>query len=94
VALSCAIMATGLVMAIARGRLRQHDVTPGRIWELVAGGHPSGVMALGLVVLLATPMLRVLLLVAGFAVARDRRFTAVATGVALMLTLAVVLGRA
>jgi uncharacterized membrane protein len=93
VASACLIMAAGLVMALAEGRLRQHGVTPGEVWRLVAGGLPNGVMALGLLVLVATPMLRVLLLAAGFAVARDRRFTAVALGVGAMILLGVLLGR-
>jgi len=94
VAVACLVMAVGLVAAVGRGRLRQHSVTPNEIWGLVAGGHPSGIMALGLVVLVATPMLRVLLLAAGFTVARDWRFAAVAVGVAIMLVLGLVLGGA
>ncbi|HEY7279947.1 MAG TPA: DUF1634 domain-containing protein [Actinomycetota bacterium] len=91
---ACAIMAVGLGLAIGRGRLLAHPVRPGEIWRLLTGAHPSGLMALGLVILLLTPVLRVLLLAAGWAYARDWRFVAVAVGVVCMIVLGVVLGNA
>jgi len=94
VIVACVIMAAGLALAIGRGRLRAHPVRPGEIWRLVMGLHPSGLMALGLVILTVTPVLRVLLLAAGWAYARDWRFVAVAVGVVCMIVLGVLLGSA
>ncbi len=94
VLVACVVMAAGLGLAIGRSRLRAHPVRPGEIWRLVTGVHPSGLMALGLVILTVTPVLRALLLAAGWAYARDWRFVAVALGVVCMIVLGIVLGSA
>lgn len=92
VIVACVLMAAGVALAIGKGRLVAHGVTPGQIWRLVTGGHPSGLMALGLVVLTATPVLRVVLLAAGWAYARDWRFLAVALGVLCAIGVGIALG--
>jgi uncharacterized membrane protein len=89
---ACVLMAAGIAIAIGRQRLVAHGVTPGEIWRLVAGGHPSGLMALGLVILTATPVVRVLLLAAGWSYARDWRFLAVALGVLCAIGIGIALG--
>lgn len=91
--LSSIMMAVGLVLALARARLQQHPVSFRTLGHYLAGGHPSGLMALGLFVLVALPVARVLVLVVQFARERDWRFAAVGSAVFGMLVLAVFLGR-
>jgi uncharacterized membrane protein len=81
------LMATGLVLAFAEGRLEAHAVTLGQIPGMLEHGRPSALMAAGVLVLLATPIARVLLLVVLFARERDFRFAVVAAGVATLLVL-------
>lgn len=92
-AASMALMAIGLTLAVGQARLRSHPVALGEILPFVERGRPSGFMAAGVVVLVATPVVRVLALAVGFAVERDWRFAAIAVAVALILGLGVVVGR-
>jgi len=92
VLVACVLMGAGVAIAIGKGRLVAHGVTPAQIWRLVTGGHPSGLMALGLVILAATPVVRVVLLAAGWAYARDWRFLAVAVGVLCAIGVGIALG--
>jgi len=89
---ACVLMAAGVLLAIGKRRLLAHGVKPGDIWRLLTGGHPSGLMALGLVILTATPVVRVILLAAGWAYARDWRFLAVAIGVLCAIGVGIALG--
>lgn len=93
-ALSMALLALGLALALAEGRLRARPVALGDVVPLIAAGRPSGFMAAGILVLLATPAIRVLALAARFAAEGDRRFAAVAVAVGLVLAFAVGIGRA
>lgn len=88
-----ALIAAGLALAALHGRLVAHPVAVAELPALLRAGRPSGFMALGLLVLLATPILRVLALVASFARDRDWRFAGVALGVALLLLVGILLGR-
>jgi len=92
--LAAALIAVGLALAALHGRLVTHPVSPAEIPSLLGAGRPTGFMALGILVLLATPILRVLFLVVGFALDRDWRFAAVALGVALLLAAGILLGHA
>jgi uncharacterized membrane protein len=93
-ALSMALLAVGLALAATHGRLRADPVGPGEALASLVAGRPSGFMAVGILVLVATPVVRVLALVASFAREGDRRFAAVAAAVALVLAIAVGIGRA
>ncbi len=86
-------MTTGVVLAFAEGRLRAHAVRLLDVPRLVAAGRPSAFMAVGILVLLATPISRVLALILLFAKDRDPRFAVIAGAVAALLTLGVLLGR-
>jgi uncharacterized membrane protein len=92
-AVGLALMATGLILALIEGRLMAHSVTLGQIPDLLAHGRPSAFMAAGVLVLLATPIARVMALMVLFARQDDRRFAVVATVVALLLALGTLLGR-
>ena len=92
--LSAVLIAVGLALAALHGRLVSHPVGVSEIPGLLRAGHPRGFMGLGVLVLLATPILRVLVLIGGFALDRDWRFSAVALGVALLLLTGILLGQA
>jgi uncharacterized membrane protein len=92
--LAAALIAVGLALAALHGRLVTHPVAVRELPGLLRAGRPSGFMALGILVLLATPILRVLSLIGGFALERDWRFAAVALGVALLLGAGILLGHA
>jgi uncharacterized membrane protein len=90
---AAALMALGLFMAVLGGRFTAHPVTFDQVASLLRRGRPSGYMTAGLLVLLATPIARVLALIVGFSIARDWRFVAVATAVAGLLVLGLLVGR-
>lgn len=93
VAIATILMLVGVTMAGFKARLRAHPVRLGQLASRLGQGHPSAFMELGILVLLATPIVRVLLLAVGWSVARDWRFAAVAAAVALLLATGIVLGR-
>lgn len=88
------LMAIGVVLALTEGRLQASAIRLPDVPDLVARGEPAGFMALGILVLLATPLTRVLALVVVFARDRDSRFAVIAGTVVALLTLGVFLGRA
>jgi len=92
--LSAALLVAGLAWALAASRLRRHGVSFRTVLHYLLTGHPSGLMALGLFVLLALPVARVVVLAVDFGRERDWRYMAVALTVLGFLALAVVLGRA
>jgi uncharacterized membrane protein len=87
-------MAIGIALALIEGRSRAHPVGLPDIAHLIVGGHPSGIAALGIAVLVATPAVRVLTLVLSFTREHDVRFALVAATVAIFLAIGVALGRA
>jgi uncharacterized membrane protein len=65
------------------------DVATGvRLW------HGQGIVMLGLLVLILTPILRVAFSIVIFAVERDRRFVTITSAVLLLLLVSFALGRA
>jgi uncharacterized membrane protein len=89
-AISFALMASGFVMKLATGDHRSVSV---RLFELNRSMRTGDrLMALGILVLAATPAFRVLSLVVLWAWERDWRFVAVALVVMLTLVAAVVIG--
>jgi uncharacterized membrane protein len=56
-------------------------------------GRPSGLLALGLLTLIATPIVRVLGAVAAFAHARDWRYAGISLIVLIIVITSVLLGR-
>ncbi|HWO69448.1 MAG TPA: DUF1634 domain-containing protein [Actinomycetota bacterium] len=92
-AASMALMAIGLALAVGEARLRSHPVALAEILPFLAQRRPSGFMAAGVVVLVATPVVRVLALAVGSAMRRDWRLAAIAVAVAVILGLGVAAGR-
>jgi uncharacterized membrane protein len=92
---SVALMAAGLVLVVVRGQTIPSSVTP-------AADLPHGLVAmeaaaylsLGLMVLIATPFVRVMGSIVGFAREGDRRYVLVTSTVFALMCLGVLLGRA
>jgi uncharacterized membrane protein len=85
------LVAAGLLLALLEGDTIARAFTPA---AAVAGhGLPPVLIGSGILVLAATPIVRVLALIGVFARRRDLRFAAVAATVALLLAIGVVLGR-
>ena|SRR5258708_4567185 len=57
------------------------------------GGHPTGIIALGLLVLLATPVVRVAVSIVAFTLEHDWTYAAITTVVLLILLLSFLTGR-
>lgn len=91
--LSSLLLAAGLGWALAASRLQAHPVSFRSLTHSFGSGHPSGIMGLGLMVLLVLPVVRVVVLAIDFARTRDWRYAAVALTVLMLLFLAVYLGR-
>jgi uncharacterized membrane protein len=66
-----------------------HDIAGG-----VAAGRGQAVVALGLLLLVATPILRVAVSMAGFALQRDYAYTAITAAVLIVLLVSFFLGKA
>lgn len=93
VALSGLLLITGLMLSSARGRqIPQGPPPPLRhvIGEAIRGNGVA-FMRLGLIVLMLTPVVRVVVLMLGWALARDYRFALVALMVLGLLSLGVLL---
>jgi uncharacterized membrane protein len=89
--ISVALMAAGLAVQLGSGARHSNAV---RMFELARAPASLGerVMALGILVLAFTPVLRVVALVLLWVKERDWRFVAVALTVAATLALAIALG--
>ena len=75
------------------GRGSAFPHTLGQIVRGVAEGSGQAIMALGLVLLVATPILRVVISMVGFAVQRDHTYTAITAVVLIVLLISFFLGK-
>jgi uncharacterized membrane protein len=94
VALCVALLAAGIVLSVRSGDGLPHDVLSLR--ELADGlprGSPAAFLSLGLLALLASPLLRVVGSLVVFARERDWRYVLVAAGVCGIIAGSVVVGR-
>jgi uncharacterized membrane protein len=103
VILSATIIGAGLALLAAKGtvsgetRLDAAIPYPRNLGALLAGLlalDPASVIMLGLVVLVATPIVRVAVSIAAFAVERDWRYVAVTAIVLTILIAGIALGKA
>jgi uncharacterized membrane protein len=67
--------------------------TLGQVFRGVAAGSGQAVMVLGLCLLVATPILRVAISLAGFVVQRDYTYTAITAVVLIVLLMSFLLGK-
>jgi uncharacterized membrane protein len=75
----------------AEGVVPNHIVV---IYDMIKQGKGQGYVALGLLILIATPVLRVALSVVTFWLEKDRAFVLITAGVLSLLILSLVLGKA
>ncbi|MEO9184543.1 MAG: DUF1634 domain-containing protein [Kofleriaceae bacterium] len=87
---SSALVLTGLILAFATGRYAGHAVPLGAL--LSDSALADRVIAIGLVILALTPVLRVVALIVIWAVERDRRFVVLGLIVAAILAASLVSG--
>jgi len=59
----------------------------------VAAGRGEAIVAVGLLLLIATPILRVAISLVGFALERDRLYAAISAAVLVLLTISFLLGK-
>lgn len=90
-----ALMLAGTALGLAAGDGPPHEVlavssVPGALARL----EPAAYLSLGLIVLIATPFVRVAGSLAVFALERDRRYVLVTAAVLAIMCVSVVLGRA
>jgi uncharacterized membrane protein len=94
VGLCVALMAIGLALAVVQGEGLPHDVVGvPDLLGAAARGEPAAYLTLGLLVLLATPVLRVAGALVVFALERDRRYVLVTAAVLAVMGISVLLGR-
>ncbi len=88
------VLAIGLAVALASGQPRP-DGPPAKLLALLSGViHGQGVpmLDLGIVLLMLTPLLRVIVLAIGWTIRRDLHFALTALTVATLLALSLILG--
>jgi uncharacterized membrane protein len=90
-----ALMGFGLALVPVRGLdLPTTLPAPGAVVEACLELLPAGYLALGLLVIVATPFVRVIGLIIAFALERDGRFVLIAAVVLVMMSVGVLLGQA
>jgi uncharacterized membrane protein len=98
VVLSALVIGIGLVGVLARrGNLAGAVATPSSlaaVWQGILTGNPVAVIMAGLLVLLATPVLRVAVSVVAFALEGDFRYVVITSLVLLILLASFALGKA
>ena len=95
VTLSLGLMLAGLAAGALSGRPLPDEASRlDLVVALALGGDPAGLLSLGLLVLLATPAVRVLVLAYQFARAREWRMLAVTALVLAVLAYSLLTGRA
>ena len=95
VALAVALMAAGLVLGVVDGQgLPSHVVSLADLPSLLGSLDPAAYLSLGLIVLIATPFVRVAGSIVAFAREHDRRYVLITAVVLAVMCVSVVLGRA
>ncbi len=74
-------------------RLQTFPHSPGAVWEGLLGLHPQAFITLGLLLLIATPVLRVAVSVIAFAIERDRLYVVITLLVLAILIASFILGK-
>ncbi|MDN5326612.1 MAG: hypothetical protein PWP41_1308 [Moorella sp. (in: firmicutes)] len=92
---SVVLMLLGMVLLALNPGLAQANVLPvGQVLKLVPHFHPMALIDLGLLVLLLTPLARVIIAGLGFALEGDWLFASIALLVLAVLVISLVVGSA
>jgi uncharacterized membrane protein len=92
VVLSGVLLAAGLAMGMRDGEGPERFATLREMLRAALEGNGAAIIGWGLLVLMATPILRVMVLAAGWAMEGNTRFAAIAVGVLVMLGVSMSLG--
>jgi uncharacterized membrane protein len=97
VGISAALAVTGMIVIIFHHPVavvghRMHNIRD--VLDSIRAGHGQGIAMLGLLLLIATPVMRVAVSIAIFIRERDAAFVLITTTVLLLLLLSFVLGAA
>jgi uncharacterized membrane protein len=91
VILSSAVILTGVALLLLRGAglseryLATFPHTFAQIWTGLLGLHPQSIIALGLILLILTPVMRVAISIVAFALEHDRLYVVITSVVLLIL---------
>jgi len=91
VVVSMALIGVGLFLTAIDPEAAQEWIGLGDLWEALQALEPVALVELGLLVLIATPLLRILTALVIFTSERDYRFILIALFVLGMVSLAVVI---
>ena len=95
IGLTVGLLVAGLVLSIAQGQGLPTRIVPlADLPPLLADLDPAAYLSLGIVVLIATPFVRVGGTIVAFARRRDRRYVLITVVVLAVMCLSVVLGKA
>ncbi len=95
IALAVVFMLVGVVLGVVSGDgLPQRVVVFGDLLSGLGELDPAAYLSLGLLVLIATPFVRVIGSIVVFALTHDRRYVLVTAAVLVVMCLGVLLGRA
>ncbi len=91
VLVSAAVVFTGVVLlslepgGISPAKLRSFPQSFSQVWTGLFGLHPQSVIAFGLLLLIATPVLRVAVSIVAFALEHDRMYVVITSAVLIIL---------
>jgi len=95
IVVTVALLVAGLVLSIVKGQGLPARIVPlGDLSSLLADLDPAAYLSLGIVVLIATPFVRVAGTIVAFARQRDRRYVLLTAVVLVVMCASVLLGRA
>jgi uncharacterized membrane protein len=96
---SAAVILFGILLlpfrpgALTLQRLQTFPHSPGAVWAGLLGLHPQAFITLGLLLLIATPVLRVAVSVVAFAIEHDRLYVVITLLVLAILIASFILGK-
>ena len=95
VLLACLLCALGLILWAATGYPTQTLISASNIvnvFQLAASANFTGIIYLGILVLIATPVFRVIVSAIGFSVEKDRQYLIISLAVLSMLLIGIFSG--
>jgi len=84
--ISLVLIVAGIIVSFARGETMPESLgSPEHVFNQLLGGHSDGIVGVGVLVMILTPLIGVITLAANFFRARDRRFGLFTTAIVLIL---------